>query len=143
MKYLIRVNLIIIVFFLFASCNEKITYSGKIINYNSLNLNDFEYKMDVINKIGQPNYIDPIDNKYYYFSEKTENTNFFNKKIIDRIMLVFTFNQDGSIESFSKFDLNDEKDIQYVKEQTPNELIERGLIEKIFGGVGGPTPIQN
>ena len=28
------------------------------------------------------------------------------------------------------------KDIKFVKDQTSNEIVRRGLIEKIFGGVG-------
>ena len=40
------------------------------------------------------------------------------------------------IKSIDVYNLEDEKDIAIVKEKTKNNLIERGLIEKIFGGVG-------
>ena len=32
------------------------------------------------------------------------------------------------------------EDVKNIKESTPNELIERGLIKKIFGGVGTTIP---
>ena len=50
------------------------------------------------------------------------------------------FNENNTIKSFSQYDLNDQKDIEFIKDKTPNELIERGLIEKIFGGIGQNIP---
>tara|TARA_B100001971_G_C18007746_1_gene440723 strand:+ start:393 stop:707 length:315 start_codon:yes stop_codon:yes gene_type:complete len=97
-------------------------------------------KNEVLNKIGQPNFIDPIEKKYYYFSEKKNVKNFFEKKIENRIMLVFEFDENDTIKSISKFDLNDQKTINYIKDTTSHELIQRGLIEKIFGGVGSSVP---
>ena len=92
-------------------------------------------KNEVLNKIGQPNFIDPIEKKYYYFSEKKNVKNFFEKKIENRIMLVFEFDENDTVKSITKFDLNDQKTINYIKDTTSHELIQRGLIEKIFGGV--------
>ena len=54
-------------------------------------------------------------------------------------MVVFIFNENETIKLISQYDLNDEQDIKYIKEKTPNELIKRGLIQKIFGGVGNTT----
>ena len=51
-----------------------------------------------------------------------------------------SFNENNTIKSFSQYDLNDQKDIEFIKDKTPNELIQRGLIEKIFGGVGKNIP---
>ena len=51
-------------------------------------------------------------------------------------MLFFMFNENNSVKSVSQFNLNDKKDIEYIKDKTPYQLKERGLIEKIFGGVG-------
>ncbi|HJL58472.1 MAG TPA: hypothetical protein QGH05_03915, partial [Alphaproteobacteria bacterium] len=77
---------------------------------------------------------------YYYFSEKKYVRNFFKQRITNRIMVVFIFNENETIKSVSQYDLNDEQDVKNIKESTPNELIERGLIKKIFGGVGTTIP---
>ena len=45
-----------------------------------------------------------------------------------------------TIKMISEYDLNDEQDVKYIKEKTPNKLIKRGLLKKIFGGVGNTTP---
>ena len=51
-------------------------------------------------------------------------------------MLVFNFNQNENIISFSEFSLDDEKDINFIEESTKNSIVKQGLIKKIFGGIG-------
>ena len=128
------------IFILCASCNEKILYSGKIFNEENFDFAKLKNKEEVIDKLGKPNFIDPIEKKYYYFSEKKYVKNFFKKKISNRIMVVFIFNENESIKLISKYDLNDEQDVKNIKDTTPNELIERRLFKKIFGGIGKTVP---
>ena len=144
MNNIFRYFLILIVLFLLASCKEKITYSGKILNNKKVNYNDIKNRKELENIFGKPNFIDPIEKKFYYFSEQTNIKNFFDEKIENRTVLVFMFDENEKIKSISQFDLNDEKKINNINDKTPNELIERGLIEKIFGGVGkSVTPESN
>ena len=136
----IRLLLILMIFILCISCNEKILYSGKILNEENFDFAKLKNKEEVIDKLGKPNFIDPIEKKYYYFSEKKYVKNFFKKKISNRIMVVFIFNENESIKLISKYDLNDEQDVKSIKDTTPNELIERRLFKKIFGGIGKTVP---
>ena len=136
--------LLIITYVLFAfSCTEKTIYSGKIINQDNIDYSIIKDKNQLINELGNPSYIDPIENKYFYYSEKKIYKNFFDKKTISRILLVFEFNLEEKIESINVYNLEDEKDIAIVKEKTQNNLIKRGLIEKIFGGVGKSQKLPN
>ena len=129
--------LLTIIYALFAySCAEQTIYTGKIINQANIDYSIIKDKNQLINELGNPSYIDPIENKYFYYSEKKIYKNFFDKKTISRILLVFEFNLEEKIKSIDVYNLEDEKDIAIVKEKTKNNLIERGLIEKIFGGVG-------
>ena len=57
------------IFILFVSCKEKILYSGKILNEENFDFSKLKSKEEVIDKLGVPNFIDPIEKKYYYFSE--------------------------------------------------------------------------
>ena len=140
MNTIFRILLIFLFLFLLANCNEKISFSGKILNNEGFDYNTLNNKNEVINTLGQPNYIDPIEKKYYYFSERKYVKNFFDQKIIDRKLIVFMFNENNTIKSLLQYDLNDQRDIEYIKDKTPNELIERGWIEKIFGGIGQNIP---
>ena len=135
-----RLLLVLMIFILCASCNEKILYSGKIFYEENFDFAKLKNKKEVVDKLGNPNFIDPIEKKYYYFSEKKYVKNFFKQKISNRIMVVFIFNENETIKSVSQYDLNDKQDVKNIKESTPNELIKRGLIQKIFGGVGNTVP---
>ena len=121
-------------FFLFG-CTENILYSGKIIN-NNLDYKNIINKNQLIDKLGEPNYVDLIDNKYYYFSEKTVSKNFFNEKIKSRDMIVYNFDSNNNVVSVDSFNLNDEKKISVNKDKTLNNLSQKGIIERVFGGVG-------
>ena len=123
------------------NCVEKISYSGKIINEDFQNYSTFSSKDLILEKLGKPTFIDNIENKYFYYSETIKYKNIFNKKIDNRTILVFSFNQNNTVKKFTYYDLNDEKNISFLKQTTKNNLIEKGLMEKIFGGVGkGYTP---
>ena len=133
-KYL-KVIIFIIMLFIILSCVETKSYSGKLIDEN------FKYdsllnKTQVTSKLGQPNFIDPIENKYYYYFEKRINKNIFDSRIEKRTMIVFNFEENENVQSFNQYNLNQEQQINIIKDKTKNNLIDRGLIEKIFGGIG-------
>ena len=51
MYYLFRSFLVSLLFILFVSCSEKISYSGKIINYDSYDYTKITNKNEVLNNI--------------------------------------------------------------------------------------------
>lgn len=133
-KYL-KIIIFILMLFIILSCVETKSYSGKLIDEN------FKYdsllnKTQVTSKLGQPNFIDPIENKYYYYFEKRINKNIFDSRIEKRTMIVFNFEENENVQSFNQYNLNQEQQINIIKDKTKNNLIDRGLIEKIFGGIG-------
>ena len=132
----------ILVFFLLfiISCAEKITYTGLIIDEN-INYNEINNKDELLRLLGQPNYIDPIENNFYYFSEKNISKNHLTKKTIDRLILVYYFDQENNIINTKKLNLDDEKNIKISENRIKNNLIKKGLIEKIFGGVSAQPSI--
>ena len=121
-------------------CVEKTTYSGKIITNDDLNLKILN-KNELINKFGQPSYIDNLTNKYFYFTEKKKETNFYNNKIEYSYLFVFEINDNDRIVNSESIDLLKEKNHKYRRIQTSNNIIKRGLLETIFGGIGtNPMP---
>ena len=122
-------------------CVEKTTYSGKIITNDDLDLNILS-KNELINKFGQPSYIDNLSNKYFYFTEKKKETNFYNKKIEYSYLFVFEINNNNKIINSESINLLNNKNHKYRKIQTSNNIIKRGLLETIFGGIG-TDPMAN
>ena len=70
----------ICIFLILANCSNKITYSGKILNKEELQDINFINKEKLVNELGYPSYVDPIENKFFYFSEKSEKKSILKKK---------------------------------------------------------------
>mgnify|MGYP001320619444 CR=1 FL=1 len=126
----------ICIFFILANCSNKTTYSGKILINDELKEINFKNKEKLINKLGTPSYIDPIENKYFYFSEKSEKKSIFNKEVKYSFVFVFKIDENDQITNSEVFNIKDIKNVKLSKDKTTNEIVRRGLLEKIFGGVG-------
>ena len=133
---MLKIFLFIIAVFLITSCSNKTTYSGKIINQENLNNINFKNKETLISKLGYPSYIDPIENKYFYFSKKSTQNNPLNKKTDYSYIFVFSINENDEIINSKAYNLKNKDEINLVSEQTSNSIVKRGLLERIFGGVG-------
>ena len=131
-----KIFIYICIFFILANCSNKTTYSGKILNNEELNEINFKNKERLISKLGTPSYIDPIENKFFYFSEKSEKKSIFNKDVKYSFVFVFKIDENDKIINSQVFNIKDIKDVKLSKDKTTNEIVKRGLLEKIFGGVG-------
>jgi len=136
MKQYLSIIAFIISLFFIKGCTESISYSGKILNYNEDFYHSLNSKKEVEIKLGQPSFVDLIEKKYYYFTEKRITKNFFDSNISERKLFVFHFNSNNTIKSISHYNLEDQNQINLIKDQTSSDIIEQGLLEKIFGGVG-------
>ena len=137
----IKIIIIVILSQYIFGCVEKTTYSGIIITNSDLDLNILN-KNELIEKFGQPSYIDNLSNKYFYFTEKKGGTNFYNKKIEYSYLFVFEINDNDKVVNSESINLLKNKKHKYRKIQTSNNIIKRGLLETIFGGIGG-NPMPN
>ena len=126
----------ICIFFILANCSDKTTYSGKILNNKELNDINFKNKEKLISTLGNPSYIDPIENKFFYFSEKSQKKSIFKKEIKYSYVFVFKLNENEEIIETKVFNTKDIDTIKFSDDKTPNQIVKRGLLEKIFGGVG-------
>ena len=124
------------------SCAEKTSYTGLILNDN-INLFKYINKKNLINELGYPSHIDPIDNSYYYYTEKKLTKNLINNDIIGRTIINISFNKNDEIFDIKKYNLDDQKTVIISKDKTKNNLIKKGIIEKIFGGIGPQKSISN
>ena len=136
MKLLITL-LFLNLFFAITSCTEpKLIYSGKIINQKNLDNLDVTKKTELLKNWGQPSFIDPIENKFFYYSEKIKENNFFSKENEYSFIFVFAFDINDNVIERKVLNLNQLQKNKMSKLETENNIIQRGIIEKIFGGVG-------
>ena len=127
-----------------ANCSNKTSYSGKIINQDELKDINFENKNKLIKKLGYPSYIDPIENKFFYFTELSEKKSILKKEIKYSYVFVFKVDEFDQIVESKVYNTKDIKNIKFSNDKTSNDIIQRGLLENIFGGVvthqALPTP---
>ena len=97
---------------------------------------NFENKNKLISKLGYPSYIDPIENKFFYYSEISEKKSILKKEIKYSYVFVFKIDEYDQIVESKVYNTKDIKNIKFSNDKTSNEIIKRGLLEKIFGGVG-------
>lgn len=136
-----KIFYIILIIILVNGCSNQTIYSGKILNEDNLNNINFKTKENLVSRMGSPSFIDPIDKKFFYYSEKNEKKSIFNKKTKYSYVFVFKFNEKDQIIESKVFNLKNKKDIKYIEDETSSEVVKRGLIEKIFGGVGTQSEI--
>ena len=117
-------------------CNEKTTFSGKIINQRDLTNINISNKSQLLDKFGEPSYIDTVLNKYFYYTEMSKSKNFYNEKIQYSYLFIFELDKNDKIIKRESINLLENDISKYNKKETKNNIIKRGLIEKIFGGVG-------
>ena len=133
---MVRFFYYIFIFFILANCSNKTIYSGKILNQEELNDINFNNKEKLISKLGYPSYIDPIENKFFYFSEKSEKKSIFKREVEYSYVFVFKIDDNNKIINSKVYNTKELNNIKFSDDKTSNEIIKRGLLEKIFGGVG-------
>ena len=126
----------ICIFCFLANCSNKKIYSGKISNQDTWQDINFENKDNLISKLGYPGYIDPIENKFFYYSEVSEKNSILKKEIKYSYVFVFKINENDQIVETKVYNTKDIENISFSDDKTSNEIVKRGLLEKIFGGVG-------
>tara|TARA_B100000963_G_C22288181_1_gene520221 strand:- start:193 stop:621 length:429 start_codon:yes stop_codon:yes gene_type:complete len=124
------------ILFIISNCSNKITYSGKILNEETLKDINFTNKEKLIGKLGYPSYVDEVQNKLFYFSETSEKKSIFNKKVKYSYVFVFKIDENEKIVETKVYNIKNVKNIKIANEKTPNEIVKRGILEKVFGGVG-------
>ena len=130
-------SIIALIFLLFIfNCSDRTIYSGKVFNKENFNNLNFKTKVDLIKEFGQPSYEDPISKKFFYFSEKRKKSTIFKKNIDYSYVFVFGFDDENKVISNKVYNLKDKKEINLIEDETSNEIVKRGLLEKIFGGIG-------
>lgn len=94
-------------------------------------------RQDVIDLLGSPSTVSTFqDRKWYYIGQKTEEIAFMKPQVIDRKVLVITFDETGLVESTKNYTMADAQDVDPVDRETPTEGRDLTLLQQLFGNVG-------
>ncbi|MBE04943.1 MAG: cell envelope protein SmpA [Gammaproteobacteria bacterium] len=93
----------------------------------------------VITILGSPSAIGTFeDNRWYYITQKTESTAFFEPKLVKQSIILIDFDEGGFVKSVETLDPNEAKKISFVDRVTPTKGKSLGFFEQIFGNLGVP-----
>ena len=134
--------LFFLIIFFIISCNSTNIKKYGIIDINKFSINfDGMSKDQVVNTIGYPGTNDTINNSVIYYSQTTKEKNLFNNNIVSRDIFIVNFDKDDIFLDINHYILEDNQKLKIVKSETGYQIMDTGIIERIFGGVGKRTTL--
>ena len=101
-------------------------------------------RQGVAEMLGSPSTVSNFEDKsWYYIGQKQTQVAFLEPEILERSVLVVTFNDAGTVQEAKQYTLEDGRIIDPVTRTTPTEGRELTIVQQIFGNLGRfPTSQQ-
>lgn len=124
---------------LLAACTPRIEIRGNLPDPDVL----AELEIGALNKrqveemFGSPSSVSTFGNEnWYYISERTETTAFYAPEVVDRKVVVISFDDKGVVRDFASLGLEDGRIIELVERKTPTAGHEITFLQQLFGNLG-------
>ncbi len=100
-------------------------------------------KSTVLARLGSPSTQSSFDQPaWYYITTIQERYAFYNPQTVNREILVVKFDAEDKVASVDRYGMERGRVVSYNDDKTPTRGRELGLLEQIFGNVGGTPPIR-
>ncbi len=94
-------------------------------------------RVDIQSLLGSPSTVSTFqDSKWYYIGQKSTQFAFFEPKVLERTVLVVSFDAAGLVETTQTYDLADGQAIDPVDRVTPTEGREISILQQLLGNLG-------
>ena len=94
-------------------------------------------RQDVVDLLGSPSTVSTFqDRKWYYIGQKTTQFAFSKPEVLDRSVLVVTFDEAGYVDETTNYTLADAREVSPVDRITPTEGKDLTLLQQFFGNLG-------
>jgi outer membrane protein assembly factor BamE (lipoprotein component of BamABCDE complex) len=102
-------------------------------------------RQDVANLLGSPSAVSTFeDSRWYYIGQKTSQFAFLKPDVLERSVLVVSFDAGGMVDRTKTYTLEDGQDIDPVSRITPTEGRDLTLLQQLLGNIGRfPTETFN
>ena len=92
---------------------------------------------DVVDKLGSPSTVSTfLDRKWYYIGQKVEQFAFMAPSVVERSVLVVSFDETGTVDDTLMYTLEDGQIIDPISRKTPTEGRELTVLQQLFGNLG-------
>jgi len=90
--------------------------------------------------LGSPSTVSSLDGEaYYYISQKTSTTAFFEPDVIDQRVVAVYFDEDGFVRDLANYGLEDGKIVDFLNRETRTGGRDYGFLTQIMRGVQNPS----
>ena len=94
-------------------------------------------RVDIQSLLGSPSTVSTfLDSKWYYIGQKSTQFAFFEPEVLERTVLVVSFDAAGLVETTRTYDLADGQTIDPVDRITPTEGREITILQQLLGNIG-------
>ena len=94
-------------------------------------------RIDIQSLLGSPSTVSTFqDSKWYYIGQKSTQFAFFEPEVLERTVLVVSFDTSGLVETTRTYDLADSQTIDPVDRVTPTEGREMSVLQQLLGNLG-------
>lgn len=98
-------------------------------------------RRDVAGLLGSPSTVSTFeDSKWYYVGERTSKFAFFKPKVLERNILVVSFDDNGLVADTRTYTLADGREIDPVDRITPTEGRDLTILQQLIGNLGRFSP---
>ncbi len=94
-------------------------------------------RIDIQSLLGSPSTVSTFqDSKWYYIGQKSTQFAFFEPEVLERTVLVVSFDAAGLVETTRTYALEDGQPIDPVERVTPTEGREISILQQLIGNLG-------
>jgi outer membrane protein assembly factor BamE (lipoprotein component of BamABCDE complex) len=94
-------------------------------------------RIDIQSLLGSPSTVSTFqDSKWYYIGQKSTQFAFFAPEVLERMVLVVSFDEAGLVEATRTYALEDGRAIDPVDRVTPTEGREVTILQQLLGNLG-------
>jgi len=125
------------------ACNPTVNPRGNLLTPAALDqiTPGSTDKATVTRILGSPSSVATFDDHtWYYISQRTEELAFFKPEVVDREVVVVTFNSDNVVSDVQKLHDRGRNDLEPVARTTPAPGKELSFIEQLLGNFGRFNP---
>ena len=122
-----------------SACESRLNTRGNLLDPERIaDIQPGELSRDEVAEIlGSPSSITPFgSDTWYYISQRTETFAFFSPKVIERQIVVISFNKDGKVAKVDTLGLDQGQTIDPIERTTPTHGNKMTIIEQIVGNLG-------
>ena len=122
-----------------SACEGRVNTRGNLLDPERVaDIRPGELSRDEVAEIlGSPSSITPFgSDTWYYISQRTETFAFFAPKVIERQIVVISFNKDGKVAKVDTLGLDQGQTINPIERTTPTHGNKMTVIEQLVGNLG-------